>query len=249
MKTSPESQAVLVACILVMCCDDFLCHAEEPQIVNRAFIGNNFFLGLLPNSSDWVSIEGSSNLSEWVSVASVASTNSVTIIHDPDARVRPQRFYRLRRPGFSVADAQANWSKCVAGNYQFKLVHWRDFHTFTGTVTVTNSQKVITDAEMDGQPVQQPDPNDYPTIEELFALLQSTQLAGCRRVAAIYDLTCGYPTWCAVERTGQNPHEYRITDLTALSTEQAANPKECIAAEPADTPVEQARGTGVKPSG
>lgn len=135
-------------------------------------------------------------------LASVATAKDVKIIHDPDSRSFPERFYRLRRPEFPVADAEAEWFSHVEGDYQFKLQHWVDYHVFTGTVTVTNGQKTITGAQLDGQPMEQPDPGTLTSIDGLFASLQEAQLAGCRRVAATYDPTDGFPAWCAVEQRG-----------------------------------------------
>ena len=223
MNVSRDIQTMLLSWVFSIVVGSVLCRAEDPVFVGKSFIGENFFLGLNPNTTDWLSLEASSDLSNWTDVASVATTNHVTIIHDPDARTIPQRFYRLRSPGFSVEHAEVKWVFQVDGDYQFRLRHRVDFQVFTGTVTVTNGQKTITDAMVNGQSVEQPDPGVYLSVEELFASLQEAQLSGCRRVAAIYDPTRGYPTWCVVEQRGQSLHEFRIAELTVVNSEQAAN--------------------------
>lgn len=217
MKTARLIQLTVVGCLIVIGSDGGLCRAADPEFVNKAFIGENFFLGLIPNTTEWLSLQASSDCLNWTDIASVASTNNTTIIHDPSFRGFPHRFYRLRRPGFSVENAEAKWASQVNGDYQYKLSHWANFHVFTCTVTITNGQKTITEAQMDGQPLAQPDPGTFPSIGELFASLKEAQSSGCRRVAVIYDPVVGYPTWCVVEQSGQNPHEFNITEFTTLS--------------------------------
>lgn len=219
MNRCPLARAVILSWALLFSSNGVVCRADEPVFVNRAFIGENFFVGLFPNTTQWLSLEGSFDLKTWTNVASVATTNAVTIIHDPDARAYPQRFYRLRSPGFSVEDAEAKWDSQIDGAYQFSLEHRVGLQVFTGMVTITNGQKRITDAAVNGQPLEEPDPAVYLSVEEMFTLLREAQLVGCHRVAAIYEVSLGYPTWCVVEHPPQYPDEYHITELSGLGTD------------------------------
>ena len=199
-----------------------LCHAGDPVFSYRQFIDDSFFVALVPNTKEWISLEGSSDLVDWSTVASVATTNNATIIHDPDARSFPQRFYRLRRAGSALDDAKAQWISQWHADYRFRLQHVMPIelgppYVFTGTVVISSGRKVVVDAEADGQALNQPDLGTFPSVEELFAILQEAYSSGCSRVAVIQDAKSGCPTWCSVERVGpvwKRADQYRITELT-----------------------------------
>ena len=63
----------------------------------------------------------------------------------------------------------------------------------TGAVTVSNNCKSVTNAMRDGQPLDRPDPAEFPDVEELFSSLKAAQLAGCRQVYALIQLLAFQP--------------------------------------------------------
>lgn len=218
MRAPSACGPVALACLAVLGSRVAVWGGTEPPFVHRqSFIGENFFFALVPNSTHWVTLQASVGLSNWVDVASVATTNNATILHDPDAQNLPHRFYRLRTPGFSAEEAEAQWRRRATGNYRCRMEHWEGFRGYTCTLTVTHGQTSITDAQMDGQPLEQPDPRLFPSVDDLLAALREAQHSGCRRVAVIYDPDDHYPTWCVVERLGLAPWGYRISEFSFLS--------------------------------
>jgi hypothetical protein len=209
--------ACAVACVI---------HAQTTaSFTQRAFVGKDFFLGYVLNTPDWVSVEASDDLLTWTPVASVASTNSVTMFLDQGADAHALRFYRLKHPGVAVEDLEPLWQSHSASGYRCEVQHVRTHgppYLLTATVTVVGGQKTISGAEADGQPLEQPDSLDFPSVEEVFAALKQAQEAGCRRVAMTYDAADGHPVWCVIERLigvspGKATDEFRIRNLTYLS--------------------------------
>jgi hypothetical protein len=195
-----------------------------PRFVNRNFVGDAFALGFVPNTTDWTSVESSSDGSTWKVLASVATTNSTTIYVDVDAARVAGQFYRLHQPGVSVEDAETKWSLSPT-NYTFQLQRARlgsSSGTLSGTVTVRDGEKSVTNAFLNGDPISQPNPNDFPSVTELFAVLKEAQETGCWRVAAAYDESRGFPAWCVVEQLTQDVpaskevDQFWITGLTPL---------------------------------
>lgn len=53
------------------------CAMADPMLVNKALVGDHFFIGFKPETTGWISVERSSDLSAWTSIGSVATTNNV----------------------------------------------------------------------------------------------------------------------------------------------------------------------------
>jgi hypothetical protein len=177
--------------------------ADLPSITRLAFVDNDAFVAFAPQTTNWVALEASDDLSTWSEVADIATTNSGTFFVDQGMALSPCRFYRLRQPGTTVDDAGAKWPTKTNLSYQFQLMRVNltgAVSVLTATVTVTAGQKVISNAQDDGQPIAQPDPADFPSVEELFAALKSAQQTGCRQVLAIYDQVLGYPVECFIDQ-------------------------------------------------
>jgi len=195
-----------------------------PSINRLAFVGDDVFVGFAPQTTNWVAVEASGDLATWTEVADVATTNGETAFVDAAAALSPHRFYRLRQPGTTVDEARAKWPTNTNLSYQFQLICVRDtgsFTVLTATVTVTAGQKTISNAQADGQPIAEPDPADFPSVEELFSVLNSAQQTGCRETWAIYDPVLGYPVKCVIDqRVAAPPPEsgqvvsYSISGLT-----------------------------------
>jgi hypothetical protein len=218
--------AVVAAIFLmfIVCVVNAPAQTDLPRFTNRSFVGDAFALEFMPNTTAWTSVETSADDSTWKFLASVATTNSTTIYVDEDASRASGRFYRLRQPGVSVEDSEAKWSLGPT-NYTFQLQRARlgsNSGTLSGTVTVRDGQKLVTNAFLNGDPISQPDPNDFPTISELFSILKEAQQTGCWRVSAAYDEARGFPARCVVERLTQSipaakqVDQYWVTGLTPL---------------------------------
>ena len=199
-------------------------NADLSSITRLAFVGNDVFVAFAPQTTNWVALEASADLSTWTEVADVATTNSGTFFTDQAAALSTCRFYRLRQPGTTADDARAKWPTDTNLSYQFQLIrvaYTGSVSVLTATVTVTAGQKIISNAQANGQSIAQPDPADFPSVEDLFAALRSAQQTGCRQVWAIYDPVLGYPVECVIDQrvpapppeTGQVVR-YSISGLT-----------------------------------
>jgi hypothetical protein len=197
-------------------------YAENLCIVNQAFVGRNFFIGFTLSSEAWLSIQRSGDGLTWTEIGSVASTNEVSVFVDEEARATSNGYYRLRQPGFTVEEAEAKWRSRPGRDYQFLLQRGRlpgQPSILRGTVVVTGDEKSILGAEADGHLLPEPDPTEFPSVEELFNILKRAQQSGCWRVAATYHPELGYPVWCGIERvtSGVAPKEtdvFRISGVT-----------------------------------
>ena len=198
--------------------------AGLPSITRLAFVGNDVFVAFAPQTTNWVALEASDDLSTWAEVADVATTNGQTSFVDPGMALSPHRFYRLRQPGTTVDEAKAKWPTNTNLSYQFQLMrvsYTGSLSVLTATVTVTAGQKTISNAQANGQPIAEPDLTDFPSVEELFSALNSAQQTGCRETWAIYDPVLGYPVKCVIDqRVAAPPPEtgqvvsYSISGLT-----------------------------------
>mgnify|MGYP001547304783 CR=1 FL=1 len=197
---------------------------DLPSITRLAFVGDDVFVAFTPQTTNWIALEASDDLSTWTEVADVATTNSETSFVDEAAALSPQHFYRLRQPGTTVDEARAKWPTNTNLSYQFQLMCVSDtgsFSVLTATVTVTAGQKTISNAQENGEPIAEVDPADFPSVEELFSALKNAQQAGCRETWAIYNPALGYPVKCVIDqRVAAPPPEtgqiisYSISGLT-----------------------------------
>lgn len=216
-------------------------NGQAPQFIKEVPIGNaSFGLVIQAGTDAWVSLESSTDLRTWSEVASIATTNRVSLFVDEVNVDTGERFYRLRVPGTTVEQAQARWLAGGVTAYRYQLERVganQPPYVLTGTVTVTNGQKIVTNALGDGQPVNQPDPADFPSIEELYAALNAAQLSGCRQVYSLYDAALGFPTRCYIDQrtaiylpaNAGNAVAYHLTGLEVLTSVRSSS-EDCFAA-------------------
>jgi hypothetical protein len=200
-------------------------YAENLRIVKQAFVGRNFFIGFTLSSEAWLSIQRSGDALTWTDIGSVASTNGSTVFVDEEARAVSNSYYRLRQPGFTVEEADAKWRSRPGINYRFQLERGRlpdQPSILRGTVVVTGDDKSILEAEADGDLLPEPDPREFPSIEEIFNMLKQAQQSGCWRVAVTYHPELGYPIWCGIERvtSGSAPKEIDIFRISGVTVGQ-----------------------------
>ncbi len=212
--------AILVVLIAVAACN-----GQQPEIVNWAAIGDESFgLGVRPHTNGWVSVESSADLQTWSEVASLATTNEEGLFVDEVDVHAGVRLYRLKQPGVTVEEAEERWPGGSKLGYRFQI------ERSSANTLVTNGLKVVSEATADGQPLGQPDPADFPSVEELFAALRAAQSVGCRLVYGLYDPTLGFPVRCLIDQRvaavpPANPGdavEYRISGLELLGAPASA---------------------------
>ncbi len=194
------------------------------RFVKSGFVGEAFFLGLVPETHQWLTVEVSTNLVTWTALAHLSTTNHVTEFVDTEVAREPKRFYRLRQPGMTLAEAEAIWLQGAIDGYQFHIQHVRSYArpaVLDAVVTVRAGKKQVSDVLADGErPIETVDSSELPMISELFERLKQAQAPGCWRVAVIYDSIRGYPSWCVMERltddlvNGKHIDIYRATGFS-----------------------------------
>ncbi len=218
-----------LAALGLLVCGLAVALGQQPEFVRSEPIGSgDFGLGIRTGTNGWVTVESSPDLRTWSEVASLATTNSGAVFVDEVAVQSGDRFYRLREPGTPVEVAEARWPGGRQNAYRFQLeaVNFNRLpNVLVGTVTVINGQKSVSNVTGNGQPIDSPDPGDFPSVEELFAALKAAQVQGCHVVYALYDATLGFPVRCIIDRRGvaippASPGtavEYRISAMEFLA--------------------------------
>jgi hypothetical protein len=142
-------------------------------------------------------VEVSQNLNEWSPLVNIYTTTSHGFYRDLDASVDKRRYYRARMPGISNKEMRNLWKSQGIDNYsyEFKRTCFCEPHiTLTATVNVQNGtiQSVTNVKGQGGLPVEDPDLEEFKSIDELFAVLQM-QIGSAEVVKVKYDTTNGYP--------------------------------------------------------
>jgi len=196
--------------------------SERPWFIRQVFIGENFVLAVAdPITNEWMRIEVSSDLVSWAGLVNFATTNQLSpfIYGDDTASAVARRFYRISAPGTSVEQARTLWKSQNVSSYSFSLQH--TFvgmgRIFRGKVMVRNGKKTVTDVTLNGEPVIEFDPDDFPTIEELFDLLEGAANQGVRSVWVRYEGHRGFPCRCLIDNRDSpgsfDISEYRLSDF------------------------------------
>jgi hypothetical protein len=194
---------------------------EGPPDFLLFHLGNSGFQIIFRlNTKEWVALERTVDLNNWQHIISVSTTNKVSSLLDPDAINHPHAAYRIKQPGTAVEDAQAKWLSEAQPDYELQLTSFRSTppHVLEAKVTVLAGEKQLSNVMGDGAPIQQPNPEDFPSITELFAALGKAQKTGAWKVAVSYDEHRGHPLWCTFERRapddlGLQFAQYWIRDL------------------------------------
>lgn len=73
---------------------------QAPELILRSIsrIPEPVLLSIHPDTTTWVLLQSSSNLSTWYQVANVLTTNSIVPFVDCPSSNAPVRFYRVRWP-------------------------------------------------------------------------------------------------------------------------------------------------------
>jgi hypothetical protein len=183
---------------------------KAPEFVNYARISDtNFAVAYNAfTTNSWTRVEVSSNLISWQPIMNLftSRTNSIPC-SDVHTGGKAICFYRVVVPGTTVEQARTIWQSQNITNYRYHLIGESggtggvSAKYFSGTVTVQNGVKTITDATdpvHNSEPVPNPDPADFPTFDEMFDLLEQGLDSGSPHLQAHYDPVRGYPLHCFV---------------------------------------------------
>ena len=197
-----------------------------PRWIKGSFVGSAFVLSFIPGTSNWIAIEESIDSVNWQEVVSLAASTTASAFADVEARLRPNRVFRLRSPGTSSEVAAARWANRAQRAYRFHLDRISSLPPFLiqAEMEVRPNAKQITEAIADGLPVAEPLPDHFPSIEELFSRLDQARTEGASQVWASYDLPSGFPSRYTLDLRGiPNASidagalvQYRISNLVLL---------------------------------
>jgi hypothetical protein len=203
----------------------------ELEFIRGTFVGENFFVTFRPNTTQWMRLEISSDLSSWTELVSIATTNlaGAVLYGDDTAQRAGRRFYRITYPSRVLEEAHSLWQAQNLDAYRFQLRRVGPPSdrsstipvVLTGTVTVRAGQKTVTDVEVNFQPAAEFNPADFPTVAEMFDLLAEAATGGVRLVWARYDPNRGFPLRCLIDRQGSADGSlvrYELSDLAPLAS-------------------------------
>jgi hypothetical protein len=182
--------------------------AETFEFTEVSFFGESLILQLRPPTGKWAVVERSADLSTWSPWLHLITTKSQGIYQDQIAKRQPMRFYRIRAPGMDVAQARMKWLEEKVERYRFRFERQSrasQFFRLSGLVTVRNGQKTISEVRSWSQPVMDFDPEEFPTVDELFARLDRALQKGVRQAWMIYDERRGYPTEGLIDNLSTSP--------------------------------------------
>ena len=194
-----------------------------PEFIRYTFTGENFFLAFDPITNQWMRVGVSSDLNSWTELVNIITTNdySPAIYVDDSANAASRRFYRASAPGTTVEQARTLWESQNLDSYRFHLKHtsFSRALVFTGTITVTNGAKTVVEVTVSGEPTTEFDPDDFPTVEELFDLLDEAANPGVRLAWTQYDTNWGFPLRCHFDnRSSSSKHfsQYEVSEVGSL---------------------------------
>jgi hypothetical protein len=145
-----------------------------------------------PQATNFV-LESSKDLGTWTVVHQAIGwpgTNPVFRVMD-ELQIQSQGFWRAI-PGEAVATRQQRWHDHEPVEYTFRFRHMISFWEggVRGTVRVRNGTVIeVTDAVDDrtSQPIPQPDPAQFLSIDQLFVEIRRAFEAGAQQVQVTYD--------------------------------------------------------------
>ena len=101
---------------------------RAPQFVRHTRVEAGFFTAFYAMSTQWVSLQASSDLITWTNLIhfSTGKTNPIPFV-DETAGAAEHRFYRVRSPGMSVDQAQELWHDQGLQDYHYRIeVTWHE---------------------------------------------------------------------------------------------------------------------------
>ena len=193
-----------------------------PEFIRGTFVGSGFFLAVVPNTDQWMQIEVASEPNGWSEGVNIFTTNTTrhVIYVDVTAFETENRFYRAQVPGTSVREARQAWDQLGISHYRFRVRHHQmsQLRVLTGTVTVVDGVKSVSEVEINGEPTEEFDAAEFPSIEELFVRLEEAATMGVRLSWIQYDSNRSFPFRSLIDNRGAGVlSEYEVTEFVELS--------------------------------
>ncbi len=196
---------------------------QAPEIMLHASsqIPQSVALSIRPYSTNWVLLETSTDLASWQPIVNLLTTNSTGPFVDYPPGNSLVRFYRARRPGVMVAGALGSWQSIRPPQYQYLFQNTKfdaGGTVLSGTVTISNGVKTVSGVTANGFPTTSYDSTDFPTPEEVFAMIMAVESQGVKLAHVTYDPEWSFPARVAIVSSNPTPiTNYRMSDFVALS--------------------------------
>lgn len=200
-----------------------MARAEPPtiRILSSSRPQQSVGLSIRPNTNGWVQIEASADLVDWRPLANLLTTNTTGPYVDDSTSNTPARFYRVRRPGVSVAEAAAAWTAARPSHYRHR------FETFfltnngallwQGTVSVSNGVKSVAEVTLNGFPTNAFDAAIFLTPDEVFEALAVVEAGGVQLAHVSYHPQWSHPVAVSIVWGGNQPiQQWRLFSLEAV---------------------------------
>lgn len=196
---------------------------QAPEVVLHPFsqIPQTVAFTIRPHSTGWVMLQASSDLVEWHPVVNVLTTNSSVPFVDYSASNAFVRFYRVRSPGISAAQAATAWQAVRPAHYQYSFEYTKldgNFIVFLGTVTISNGVKTVRNVTANDNPTTAFDPADFLTPDEVFAVIANAESQGAKLAHVFYDEQWSFAAAVVIIPSTTTPMtDYRISEFVDLS--------------------------------
>jgi len=211
---------------------------QAPEVILHPIsrIPESVLLSIRPHTTSWVLLEASPDLATWHAVANVLTTNSSVPFVDYPGSNALVRFYRVRSPGVTVAEALSSWQARRPTHYQYSFQNTK-LETggviLVATVTISNGVKTLTNVTANGFPTTTFDPADFLTPDEVFSLISEVEAHGVKLAHVTYDESWGFPSAVLViGGTSTQMTDYRISEFSELLVRNRS-PNKITAANPA----------------
>jgi hypothetical protein len=171
-------------------------HGQPPELqLARRYASGEVSLIVSPRSTNWVTLESSSDLIAWHSTVELLTTNATIPYEFTPATNAAMRFYRVRHPGTPAAEALARWSSLKPESYRYTFSETRPSRTLWGTVIVSDGVKTVSNSFVYEFSTMTTNLNAdlVLSVEDMFDLLSDMETHGIQQAETTYDRTWGFP--------------------------------------------------------
>lgn len=179
-----------------------------------------FTFGILlhTNTNAWVALEMSDDLQTWSERANIASRDEALAFVDQKSGEAQRRYYRLRVPGTTPGQAHEQWSMRDIRHYRYRIRvvdlptrhHIAVVEVSDQTKTVIQVLEASTNEEM-----SEFNPEFFPTVDQLFAELETLLDPELLDARITYDQEYGFPTFAEFRKSGRIT-SYKISEFEPL---------------------------------
>jgi hypothetical protein len=201
----------------------FTASGQAPEVVldSSSQIPQSVVLSVRPHSTGWVLLQSSSDLALWHPVVNLLTTNSSVPFVDYPASDAFVRFYRVRSPGVTAAEALSSWGANEPTRYQYSFQNTKldgGGVVLAGTVTISNGVKTVTNVTANGIPTTTFDPADFLTPDDVLAAIADVESQGASLAHVTYDEQWAFPAAVVIIPSTATPMtDYRISGFVDLS--------------------------------